>query len=90
MFIPVSPSGTGKMFMLLMCTLLLSSAFAADNVDANLQVYVIYIDPMNVYTVLPVGESYVPKYKGKYTVKYDCEDKNYNTTYTNDYVIYVD
>ena len=70
--------------------LTLPGAVAADNVDANLQVYVIYIDPMNVYTVLPVGESYVPKYKGKYTVKYYCEDKNYNTTYTNDYVIHVD
>jgi len=70
--------------------LALPNAVAVDNVDWNLQVYVIVIDPMNVFTLLPVGEEYVPNYKGRYIVKYYCEDSNYNTTYSSDYVIAVE
>lgn len=68
----------------------LPKAIALDNVDWNLQVYVIVINPMNTYTLLPVGKEYVPTYAGRHIVKYYCEDKNYNTTYSSDYVIAVE
>ncbi len=70
--------------------LALPKAVALDNVDWNLQVYVIVINPMNTYTLLPVGEEYLPTYAGRHIVKYYCEDKNYNTTYSDDYVVTVE
>lgn len=68
----------------------LPTVVALDNVDWDLQVYVIVIDSMNTYTVLRVGEEYVPTYAGRHIVKYYCEDKNYNTIYSSDYVIEVE
>lgn len=67
----------------------LPKAIAKDNVDADLQVYVIVINPMNAYTLMKVGDSYVPQYAGRYIVKFYCEDTTYNTVYTIDYVIHV-
>ena len=67
----------------------LPKAIAIDNVDPDLQVYVIVINPMNAYTLFKVGEVYVPQYEGRYIVKYYCEDSNYNTVYTKEFVIQV-
>ena len=67
----------------------LPQAIAIDNVDSDLQVYVIVINPMNAYTLFKVEELYVPQYAGRYIVKYYCEDSNYNTVYTQDFIILV-
>jgi hypothetical protein len=63
----------------------LPKAYALDNVDVNLPVYAIIIDPMNVYTVIEVGETYEVKSKGRYIVKFYCEDSCYNTSYSEGY-----
>ncbi len=67
----------------------LPQAIAIDNVDPDLQVYVIVINPMNSYTLFKVEEKYVPQYVGRYIVKYYCEDANYNTVYTKEFVVQV-
>jgi hypothetical protein len=68
----------------------LPNVIALDNVDSNLQVYVIIIDPMNTYHLLRQDEEFAPKYSGRHIVKYYCEDSNYNTVYSSDYVIEVE
>ncbi len=67
----------------------LPAVVATDNVETKLTVYVIVIDPRNVYTVMTLDEEYTPKLKGRYIVKFYCEDKSYNTVYSGDYIISV-
>lgn len=66
------------------------SATAEDNVDLSVAVYVIVINPVNVYTVLRDGDTYTPAMNGRYIVRFYCEDSRYNTTYSQDYVVIVE
>lgn len=59
----------------------------SDNLDTDLTVYVIIVDPMNVFTVIKLDEKYVPKLKGRYVVKFYCEDNTYNIAISDDYII---
>jgi hypothetical protein len=67
----------------------LPKAKAVDNKDVGLTVYVVIIDPMNVFTVFEQGEKYIVPYVGRYIVKYYVEDEQCNTAYSEEFVIYV-
>lgn len=67
----------------------LPKATAKDNVDSDLTVYVVIIDPMNVYTVITQDEDYTFNMKGRYLVKFYCEDDCYNSSYSKEYQIIV-
>lgn len=67
----------------------LPKAVAVDNKDVGLKVYVVVIDPMNVYTVYEQGETYIFPYAGRYLVKYYVEDLQCNTAYSEEYVVNV-
>lgn len=62
---------------------------ASDNVDVDLVVYTIVINPMNVYTVMEEGDVYTPTMSGRFIVRFYCQDARYNTTYSVDYMIQV-
>lgn len=68
----------------------LPKATATDNVDTNLTVYVVVIDPMNVYAVIKQDEQYKFTKAGRYIIKYYCEDSCYNASYSISYEIMVD
>lgn len=59
--------------------------YASDNVDAELTIYAIVIDPMNWYSVFELGEEFVVQMKGRYIVKFYCADACENQTYSQDY-----
>lgn len=65
-------------------------ATALDNAEVDLTVYVVIIDPMNVFNVIAQGEEYIAPHKGRYIVKYYVEDSHYNTTYSESFVINVE
>ena len=65
------------------------TVIAEDNVDLNVPVYVVIINPVNVYTLLREGDTYTPTMSGRYIVKFYCEDSRYNTTYSENYEITV-
>ena len=69
-------------------SLSMPKAQAIDNVDVGLTVYIVIIDPMNVFNVIEQGENYVIPHKGRYIVKYYVEDGRCNTTYSQSYTIY--
>lgn len=69
--------------------LTLPQVTATDNVDGEVTVYLIVIDPMNVYTVVPLSEGYTFGSAGRYVVKLYCEDSNYNYRYSERYTINV-
>ncbi len=62
---------------------------AEDNADLNVSVYVVIINPVNVYTLVREGDTYTPTISGRYIVKFYCEDSRYNTTYSENYEIIV-
>lgn len=61
----------------------------SDNVDVDLVLYTIVINPMNVYTVMEEGDVYTPTMSGRFIVRFYCQDSRYNTTYSVDYIIQV-
>ncbi len=63
----------------------LPNVYASDNVDAVVTVYAIVIDPMNAYSVFALGEEYTLQMKGRYIVKFYCEDACKNQVYSQDY-----
>lgn len=64
----------------------LPNVSASDNVDAELTVYAIIIDPMNGYKAIKLGqEDYTPKLKGRYIVCFYCADACLNQTYSQNY-----
>ena len=65
--------------------LVLPKVYASDNVDAEITVYAIVIDPMNAYSVFTLGEEYIVQMKGRYIVKFYCADSCANQTYSQDY-----
>lgn len=67
--------------------LVLPKAVATDNKDVDLTVYIVIIDPMNVFTVIEQGEKYIVPHKGRYIVKYYVEDRTSNTVYSENYVL---
>ena len=61
------------------------SVSASDNVDAELTLYAIIIDPMNRFATIKLNEEYVPTEKGRYIVCFYCADSCANQTYSQDY-----
>ena len=61
------------------------NVYASDNVDAELTVYAIIIDPMNGFKAVKLDEEYVVQMKGRYIIKFYCSDACKNQTYSQDY-----
>lgn len=66
------------------------NVYASDNVDAELTVYAIIIDPMNGYKAIKLEEEYVPKMRGRYIICFYCADACANQTYSQNYYFTVE
>lgn len=62
---------------------------ALDNVDSNVSVYYIVIDPMNEFDLLKINQTYKFEKAGRYILKFYCQDKTYNSVFSDDYEIVV-
>ena len=71
-------------------TLKFPNVYANDNVDAELTVYAVIIDPMNGYHLLTLEEEYVVKMKGRYVICFYCSDVSANQTYSQNYYFTVE